>query len=373
MFDKNASYLIAGGLGGIGRGIIRWMVRKGAKHLILPSRSGPQSQAAADAISELTALGAEIVAPKCDVSSEKELAALLTECKETMPPVKGCINAAMDLQDVILSNMTYKQWSASIQAKVQTSWNLHSLLPDNLDFFILLSSLSGIYGSVSQSNYASGCAFQDALAKYRISKGQKAVSFDIGWMRNIGIIAETESYQAQRKNAADMGQIEDTELMAVLDMFCDPSLDVLPESKSQILIGVVTPADLLAQGQDPPPTMQKPLFSGFSRATNGVVGGAKAESPAALFRQASEPEERSDVVTRALVYKLSRSLSIASDEVELSKPLSEYGVDSLMAVELRNWIIKDFQANVAVFDIMSGTPIAKIGDLVVEKSQVGTA
>lgn len=97
-FDPNASYIIVGGLGGIGRAIVRWMVGKGAKHFILPSRSGPSNQISAAMLSRLEANDIRILAPKCDTSSMDLLSALLEECANKMPPIKGCINAAMVLQ-----------------------------------------------------------------------------------------------------------------------------------------------------------------------------------------------------------------------------------------------------------------------------------
>jgi NADPH:quinone reductase-like Zn-dependent oxidoreductase len=97
-FSSNASYIIAGGLGGIGRAISRWMARKGAKHLILPSRSGPRAPAAIDLIRELGEQGVNVVAPVCDVASLESLSDLITNCQSSVPPIKGCINAAMVLQ-----------------------------------------------------------------------------------------------------------------------------------------------------------------------------------------------------------------------------------------------------------------------------------
>ncbi|KAI0840156.1 KR-domain-containing protein [Hypoxylon sp. FL0890] len=345
----NASYLAVGGLGGLGRAMIKWMVEKGAKHLILLSRS------------ELVTRGVHVIAPKCDVSST-----------ETMPPIKGCINAAMVLQDAVFDNMTLEQWEGTIRSKIQTSWNLDQLLPSSLDFFILLSSLSGVYGSPAQSNYAAGCTFQDALARHRIMRGQKAVSLNLGWMRTIGIIAETEKCQINRKNRADMGQIEDNELMSLLDIYCDPSLPLLPVAKSQVLVGAVTPADLVSRGQALPTTVQRPLFAGFQQPSSGALhqtGDLESSSPGALFRQAEGTEEKCQVFIKALAAKLARALDISPDEVEPNKLLSDYGVDSLMAVELREWIGKHFHATVAVFDIMGGTAIQAIGELVTERSE----
>ncbi|KAI1499235.1 hypothetical protein F5X99DRAFT_390720 [Biscogniauxia marginata] len=372
-FDANSSYLVAGGSGGLGRAIMKWMASRGVKHLIVPSRSGPTAKAA-EVVAELTRQGIEIVAPKCDVSSAESLAAVLEDCARFMPPIKGCINAAMVLQDAIFDNMTHAQWALTISSKMKTSWNLHHLLPKDLDFFVLLSSLAGVCGTVAQSNYAGGCSAQDAIARYRVAQGQKAVSFDVGWMRNIGIIAEKESYQRHRQNAADMQQIDDTELMALLSIYCDPELPLLSVPKSQILIGLLTPTDFIEKGQAVPEMHDRPLYGPFSyvvgEATSTTANGA-AEDPAELFRKAAETDERIQIVIRALSVKLARAMAISPEDVEPSKPLSSYGVDSLMAVELRNYIGREFQATVAVFDIMGGVPIAAIGDLVVERSSVG--
>ncbi|KAI1355097.1 hypothetical protein F5Y01DRAFT_327941 [Xylaria sp. FL0043] len=365
-FDPNASYVVVGGLGGLGRAISKWMVDKGATNLILLSRSGAASSAAARLVASLREQGTTIVAPKCDVSSEASLAAVLKECA-TMPPIKGCINAAMSLRDSIFANMTHGQWQETLESKVQTSWNLHKLLPAALDFFILLSSLSGIYGSISQPNYSAGCTFQDALARYRVAHRQKAISLDLGWMRNIGIVAETEAYLENRLVLHNMMPIEDTELLALLDLVCDPAT---PIQQSQLLVGPVTPAQSLLRGLEPSALALRPLFSPFSM----VVGQEKkAEGGAvnfeSLFRQASGPDERAEVVIQGLATRLARAMSIATKDIEPSRHLSDYGVDSLMAIELRNWISRDFGSNLAVFDMMGAATIEDIGHLVVSRSE----
>ncbi|KAI1806524.1 hypothetical protein F4811DRAFT_510318 [Daldinia bambusicola] len=372
-FDENASYVIAGGSGGLGRATIKWMADRGAKHVIVPSRSGSSKPALAGLISELAKRGVNVYAPACDVSSHESVKKVLEEASRTMPPVKGCIDAAMVLQDAVFDNMTFAQWDLTIKSKVNSALVLHELLPKDLDFFILLSSLNGVCGALAQSNYAGGCSFQDALARYRVAHGQKGVSIDIGWMRNIGIVAETQAYQRQRKSWDDMQKIDDTEYLALLSVLCDPSEPVPSPTGSQVLFGLRTPADFLVKNQTVPALLNRPLFSPFSH----VVGEAKSASKdagvdsAALFRAATDTSERIQIVISALTQKLARSMAISADDVELNKPLSSYGVDSLMAVELRNWIGRDFQASVAVFDIMGNVPVSAIGDLVVARSIVG--
>ncbi|KAK7752400.1 Type I Iterative PKS [Diatrype stigma] len=395
-FNPDASYLISGGSGGLGRAILQWMAERGAKHLIVPSRSGATSRAASSLVADLTALGVEVFAPQCDVSSERELAHVLSECaRRGMPPVRGCINAAMVLQDAIFQDsMTLAQWELTMRSKAQTAQNLHRLLSPsskggNLDFFIMLSSLAGVIGQMASANYASGCAYQDALVRHRRlsaqGQGERAFSLDIGWMRNVGIIAETSAYQRQRVSWNDMQPIDDVDLLALLTLCCDPSVPapVPAESHGQILFGLRTPADLLAQGKEPPALLlDKPLLAAFSflpDAGASVLSRAAGEgedaemaAAAASFRRSSDSSERIQIVLRALAAKLARAMgTITADDVEPGRPLSAYGVDSLMAVEIRNWFGREFGATVAVFDIMGGAPISAIADLVVERSTVG--
>ncbi|KAK8057982.1 polyketide synthase PksD [Apiospora phragmitis] len=340
--DPDASYVIVGGSGGIGRAIAAWMATRGAKHLILLSRSGDTTPAAAKAIAALRARGVNVAAPRCNVSSSESLASVLEQCLSTMPAVKGCIQSAMALQDSSFDTMTHAQWETTVRSKVHVSWNLHEQLPPTFDFFILLSSLAGVYGSIAQANYATGCAYQDALARYRTSQGLKAVvALDLGWMRTIGFFN-------------DMTAIEDSELMALLEMYCDP--------------------------RALPTLALRPMFSGFSLASGGthsssngdtapVAASGSTASYALMFRRASGLEERSEILIQGLASKLARAMSIASDDVVPTKQLSDYGVDSLMGVGLRNWLARDFGANVPVFDIMGSATIADIGMLVAEKTE----
>ncbi|KAL2843708.1 hypothetical protein BJY01DRAFT_248483 [Aspergillus pseudoustus] len=374
----NASYLIVGGTGGLGRAITTWMADRGAKHIILVSRSGAKSKAATAMISSLRTRGLNIVVFACDASCESSLATVLDNCTRTMPPIKGCINAAMVLQDAIFQeSMTFGQWNSTIKSKVDTSWGLHRLLPSDLDFFILLSSLLGVTGQVGSSNYAAGCAFQDSLARYRIAHGQKALSLDLGWMRDIGVIAETAAYQRQRHATDDMQPIAARELLSLLDLCLDTRLS--SAWNGQVLFGLRTPADILRDGRSPPYFLvNQPLLAPFAFLPGGQADASRRthndkESPdahaARLFQHSGDPEQRVRVVFRALAAKLARAMFISLDDIEATKPLSSYGVDSLMAVELRNWIVREFEAPVAVFDIIMGeVSIGGIAKLVVKKS-----
>ncbi|KAH7131783.1 hypothetical protein B0J11DRAFT_427173 [Dendryphion nanum] len=375
-FDANASYLVTGGLGGVGRTILQWMADRGARNIIVPSRSRMASQNALDVVEELKSKGVNIVTPKCDVSSVEELKTMLQECVK-MPPIKGCMNLAMVLQDSVFENMTHAQWNLTIRTKVNSSWNLHQLLPKNLDFFILFSSLAGIYGLPSQSNYSAGSTFLDALARMRTldKRPGTSVSIDLGWMQNIGIVAEREEYRRVRETLRDMRPIQNEDLLALLEHYCNPSLPPIEPEQTQILVGINTPAASYVRDETPESYMKTPLFAPFDVLRPGTVStkasrkDSSQEDAVKMFWQATDLKERSVAVVQVLKNKLFHALGLQIEDIDSKKSLADYGVDSLMAIELRNLIWRDFQVSVAVFEIMGERDITGIGDLVVGKAK----
>lgn len=377
-FHDNATYVIAGGLGGLGRYMLRWMAQKGAKHLLVLTRSGATSQAAIEVIEELSKQGVVVRTPQCDVSVAASLHATLEECKATMPPVRGCINAAMVLHDSVFENMTHTQWKQTLRSKIDSSQNLDLLLGDGLDFFVMLSSVAGIFGNASQANYAAGCTFQDALARHRVARGQKAISIDLGLMRTIGIVASNKKLQKSLERMKNFPDIKEEDFSAVLDMCCRPGgphgdTNNISGGGSQLVVGLPTPADLLAAGVDTEPFHSRPLFAYSSRLrgdSSMVSTAATKANYAALFRMAGTVQERTAIVTESLVAKLARSLSMQTGDIDTDQPIYSYGVDSLVAVEIRNWISKEFAANVPVYEITGGKSLATIGELVTRTTQL---
>ena len=161
-FNSQVSYILVGGLGGLGRSIAQWMVDRGAKSTILVSRSGAQKDEAIQTVDELTAEDARMTVFACDVADRSRLIAVMGKCTKIPPPIRGVIQAAMNLRDAVLENMSAEDWTASLRPKVQGSRCLHECLPKNLDFFIMLSSCVGISGNKGQANYAAGNTYQDA-------------------------------------------------------------------------------------------------------------------------------------------------------------------------------------------------------------------
>lgn len=275
--------------------------------------------------------------------------------------------------------MTHAQWIKAIQPKVNGSWNLHEKL-HGLDFFILVSSLTGIAGSVTQCNYAAGNTFQDALARMRASIGGlgTSVSIDLGWVKDAGWVHENSKDRQERKISREFHPVEVRDLLAMLEHFCDPSIIPPTPEESQILIGVKTPEDFTSSGEVVPWTYKKPLFAAFDVVRphsvmdkrGDVKKDSSEEDASQLFRQATDSKQRASVVTEALRVKVSRALAIDIGDVDPHKRLTDYGVDSLMAIELRNWVRWSFHVSIAVFEMMDpAMDIKGVGRLVADKFQ----
>ncbi|KAK3324470.1 fatty acid synthase S-acetyltransferase [Cercophora scortea] len=374
-FGASATYLISGGLGGLGRSMARWMVRRGARNLILLSRSGPTTEQAKSLVTELEAAGCTISTPICDISNEDELASVLATCLESMPPIKGCIQGAMVLRDSTFSNMSLPDFHAALVPKVQGSWNLHKLLPRGLDFFLLLSSAAGVIGTTGQSNYTAGNTYQDALARYRVLHGEKAISLNLGMILSVGFVAERPDYMDVLMQRG-FWPIRETEFLGMLEYHCNPELPLASLLRAQVVTGMETPASLKARGGDEAFWMPKPLFRNLHQmdhnieAANADTTGAGGANFAALLGAVTSMDEAGVIVTDALTYKLAKSLSIPREEIDPQKPMHSYGVDSLVAVEMRNWLAKELRADVAVFELMSNASIAGIGGVVAAKSRL---
>ncbi|KAK8069347.1 hypothetical protein PG994_005963 [Apiospora phragmitis] len=415
--DPNATYVIAGGFGGIARPTVQWMADRGALHLVLLSRSGPQSASARKLVEDLESRGVQVFAPQCDVTSTEALAPVLVEVAATMPPIKGCIQAAMVLRDTMLDRVsafqmflsspplglvssavstgyrtnarlvtvTHADWTQALRPKVDGTRALDQLMPAGLDFFVILSSVVGIHGSAGQSNYAAGGTYQDALAKRRVRRGERAVALDLGWMASFGVISESAFLTRAFEASGLLLPIGAAEYLALLEHCCRADN---PRGRDvdacQVVVGMETPAGLRAKGADVAALLQRSTFRylhamgpGEGQDTDeggGAVGDGVPQANAAknwyvAFASARSAAEAEEVVVEGLVHKLSRALSMAPEDIDHLRPLHSYGVDSLLAVELRSWFAKEFKSDIAVFEIMGAANFGAIAATVKAKSK----
>lgn len=260
--------------------------------------------------------------------------------------------------------MSLAEWDDALRPKVDASWNLHHVLGHELDFFLLLSSTMGIIGNKEQSNYAAGNTFLDSLARYRRSLGLPGVSLNLPAIEDVGFVADKpELLESMR--AAGNGSMPVEEVLAVLDYYCGLSPNALPVEKAQVILRPGLPHELVPLGIAQPPWMRDPLFGQFGQleasgvAKKGTVVKKEAKT-AALIAAATSIAEAEDIVLEALLNKLSRVLSVETSDLDPDKPLHAYGVDSLVAVDVRSWLLKELGSEVSVFDMTSQASILRL-------------
>ena len=189
--DADGSYLITGGLRGLGLLVAQWMSERGARHLVLTGRSAA-SESAAAAIREMEAKGTRVVVARGDVSDRVHLAALFSQFGHSLPPLRGIVHSAGTLDDGVLAQQTWERFEKVMAPKVDGAWHLHTLSQDQpLDFFVLFSSAVSMLGSAGQANHVAACAFEDALAHYRHDLGLPALSINWGPWSDIGAATQT--------------------------------------------------------------------------------------------------------------------------------------------------------------------------------------
>lgn len=266
--------------------------------------------------------------------------------------------------------MPLEVFRKAIRPKVDGSWNLHRLLPRELDFFILLSSTSGVIGYPCQANYASGNTYQDALARYRISHGEKAVSLDLGVLASSGYVAERPELQAQLERLG-LPPIYEEELLHLLEYYCNPRLEMLCSLKAQVITGVVTPAHLKAKNIEVPYWLRQCQFRAIHQMDDHLsavsVVATNPEKGSLLVAMAASLEEAALIASTCITEKMSRILCMSIDNIDTNQPPHRFGVDSLVAVELKNWFMSELGVDMKVFEILGNETITDIGLAIARK------
>ena len=189
-WDPTGTVLVTGGTGGIGAHVARWLVAKGAEHLLLTSRRGPDADGAEELRAELTALGAQVTIAACDVADRDALAGLLASVPEEFP-LTAVMHTAGVLDDGVLTALTPERLATVLRPKVDAAVNLDELTRDlDLSAFVMFSSISGTFGAVAQGSYAAANAFLDAFAERRVAEGRAATSVAWGPWGGGGMVGE---------------------------------------------------------------------------------------------------------------------------------------------------------------------------------------
>jgi acyl transferase domain-containing protein/acyl carrier protein len=356
----DGSYLISGGLGDLGLLVARWMVEQGARRLILlgrtklPARSGWNSIEAESrlarqiaAIRELESAGATVHLAPVDVADEAELKAFLGEFRaQGWPPIRGVVHAAGVLQDGLLVQLDGAAMRAVLRPKVTGGWLLHRLLQDApLDFFVLFSSAGSVLGQPGQGNYAAANAFLDALAHHRQAQGLPALSINWGAWAGEGFADSVGG----RRLAARLA------LLGISSIVPRRALEMLGQLLGQRATQVVAvPVNWKQYREFYPAGSASPLLSELAQDSLATPRASNHTSARREALLAAGPAEREQMLQSYVSEQVARVLGVSPSKLDPQQPLNQLGLDSLMAVELKNRIAVDLKVNVPVVRFLDG-------------------
>lgn len=356
---------------------------------MLVSRSGASTDDVKTTIRDLELLGTQVIVEACDVGSMESVTRLVKEQLKDLPPVRGIIHGAMvlrvrysssapceiqrsranALQDALFENLAADDFEAVTRCKVDGAWNLHLALSESpLDFFIALSSVAGIVGNRGQSAYAAANAFLDGFMAYRRSLNLCGVSIDLAAIADAGYLADSDPARRQEvlKNIGSQA-LNSVDVFALLAAAISGKLD--DSCNGQCITGLSV-EDTTAE----PFWIHDPRFATLRTAAQAGLGGVGSDSRQASLRTllatASSREIALDCLQEALVVKLADVLTITPDDIGDGVSISSLGLDSLVAIEIRNWIARETDANVQVLELLSGKNIKHLAEMVLAKSKL---
>ncbi|KAI0397011.1 ketoacyl-synt-domain-containing protein [Xylariaceae sp. FL0594] len=371
LLKEDATYILIGGTGGLGRSMARWMVTRGARHLVLVSRGGSTTGKVKELVEELATDGAQVVVRKCDVANPADVEELVNFELEGMPPIRGVIHGAMVLRDVLFEKMTYDDYITVIESKVQGGWNFHhALLNAPLDFFVAISSVAGMVGNRGQAAYAAANCFLNSLVQYRLSKGMPASSLDLTAISDSGYLAEDLEKAAEVARNLGSDTICEAEVLALLGAAISGRMETACNNHT-------------ITGMRITPTMQ-PFWTSDAKckylreaaeaaaAADVSAGAVRAISYNGAIKAAKTLEEAEQVVCDGLVSKLAAVMMMETGDLDVTRSLSHYPLDSLVAIEIRNFITREFEATLQVLELLSSGSIQTLAKAVCVKSKLVT-
>lgn len=368
--DANATYVVAGGLGDLGQRLLRLMAKAGGRYFVTLSRSGARPTERENVEKELQSIGpgSLLHCAKCDVSQETSVRAALSEIKAAgLPPVKGVIQASVALRDSTLDTMTAEVFDGVLQAKAFGTMNLQRVFAreEDLTFFISLSSAVNIIGTAGQANYNAANSLQDALAQFNKSSNCFYMTLNIGVIED-GAVNNTAIIQSLRRQG--LTPIHHDELAAFFEYSL--SAEAREAGCHQAVIGF-TP-ESLAETTAVSGAAHTLMFTHVRQTAK--IQAADTSDEAMTFEelvgQTDDKDEIEAFVAQVIGTKLADLMSIEPASVNLDESITDFGLDSLIAIELRNWIMREFSAPIQSSEVLDSPNIWSLAQKVTLRSSL---
>ncbi|KAI0799427.1 hypothetical protein GGR55DRAFT_668888 [Xylaria sp. FL0064] len=367
-FSGSKAYWLAGLSGSLGISLCQWMISHGARHLVVSSR---RPKVEDSWLNEVAEMGATVKVISCDMADEAEVTAAHNDICSTFPPIAGVVNGAMVLRDAQLADTDLGTLQTVLRPKVNASIHLNNLFQENeLDFFVVFSSIAAIIGTFGQSSYSAANMFMASLVKQRRLRGLAGSVIHIGPVFGVGYIAQ------QRLNPLSLKMPMAYMNMSERDfhqLFAEGIVAGRPDSNAPIEI--ITGFRQVYLDEDPQPrwasnpVMGHNLLKGKTEVL--TKGDAKSRVPLRVrLLETKDKDQANSLIRSALLAKLSglfhlEHISMDQNKLDTTR-LDDLGIDSLDAIEIRVWLMENLQLNYSALKILGGISIGQLVAAAVE-------
>jgi len=358
LFRPDKTYLLVGGLGGLGTATAEWMYLRGARKFAFMSRSGANKDYSRKTVEWLKSKSSQVDIYLGDV-------AVLDDVKDVVRRIgaslAGIFHIAVVLQDGMIGSLSFEQYQTGLRTKCCGAWNLHeATLGYNLDFFVCWSSVSAICGNKGQGAYVAANAYMDALMRWRREQGLVGTAMNLGAVPERGLVAENEHVRKSlERNKLDV--LTEQELMFLVEeavLLDRPAVEKDNEGLDwhQLIVGVNTKQpDVWWRERSLFRALYANRAYGTSVANSGKAG--QAASTGSRLAAAKTAEEKVAILQQDFIQKVATVLGTPPESIVCTNPLSFYGLDSIVAVEFRKWFKEAVDADLSAFDILGAKSI----------------
>lgn len=355
------SYLITGGTGGLGIEVAEWMVAQGARDIVLMSRRG-EGHAVNPRVAAMRLAGVRVDIAQGDVAAQADVVRVVTAIAARGAELKGVVHAAGVLSDSTIEELSPNRIRDVFAPKVDGGWNLHQATASSaLEFFVLFSSAAAFVGSAGQGNYAAANAWLDALAAHRRASGQPGLSINWGPWSEVGLAAARVD-RGDRLSARGLETFGPAVGVAAFG-------ELLDRNPVQ---AAVMPFDVARWCESYPAARRWPLFAELLD-SGEAAGSAAAAAPSSLradLLALPAGRRRRTHLESYLQQQLAQVLKLAAGRIDVNKPLRTLGLDSLMALELRNRLEAATGAPVAATVIWNYPTISQLAPQIASRMDV---
>ncbi|KAE8149878.1 hypothetical protein BDV25DRAFT_140396 [Aspergillus avenaceus] len=373
LLNPDASYVVVGGTGGIGLDLASWFSQNGARNIILISRSGVKSASALQTIQEMTDNGVRVHVCRCDISNLEAVEAQLEPILQGVPPVRGVIYGAMVLRDMLFEKMTYDDYATVMKPRVHGIWNLERILEktsSQLDFFVNLSSAASFVGNRGQAPYAASGGFMAALAQYPDTARLPYTTIELPVVRGVGYLSDgNRREEITRQLGTDSVDADDIRSLVAAAI----RNEIRDSSEGHCVVGFnsvkSTPIEELPFWANDPKLSVLACHSRITNAESTNATQAHGEVPPSIaIKQLKSKQDVETMIATAALQKISSILMRPLDEMDPAAPMSVYGLDSLVTIEVRNWITRELEANLQILEILASESAAALAQTIMKKS-----